>query len=325
MLRNLAALALGAACLMTAADAPAQRTAWFYQARWGVFIHYLGSKDVSVEEWNRRIDNFDVEGLARQLASVHASYLVLTLGQNSGHYLSPNHTYDSYVGLQPSKCSRRDLIADMYAALAPKGIQLMVYLPAGAPDQDEVAMAKLEWRKGPHRNREFQLKWEHIIAEWSQRWGTKVRGWWFDGCYWPDEMYRQTEAPNFASFARAARAGNPNSIVAFNPGVKIPIISESDEEDYTAGETNEPDKVTCPGRWIGHAQAHMLTYLGENWSHAPVRFTPEQAAGWTSDFVARGGVVTWDVPTSQTGLIPEAFMERLQAIGKAALAVQRAE
>jgi len=325
ILRNVLALALSGAFLLAAADRPAPRTEWFYQARWGVFIHFLGSKDLSSEEWNRRIDGFDVEGLAGQLASVHASYLILTLGQNSGHYLSPNPAYDSYVGVQPSKCSRRDLIADLYAALQAKGIKLMVYLPAGAPDEDPVAMSKLEWRKGPYRNREFQTRWERVIAEWSTRWGTKVTGWWFDGCYWPDEMYRQTDAPNFASFAQAARRGNPNSIVAFNPGVKVPIISESDQEDYTAGEIDKPGEVVCPGRRIGQAQAHMLSFLGESWSRGPVRFTKDQAAGWTKDFVARGGVVTWDVPTSLKGLIPDSFMEQLKAAGAAALAARRVQ
>ncbi len=58
----------------------------------------------------------------------------------------------------------------------------MVYLPAGAPDEDQLAMEKLEWKKGPFRNLNFQLKWEQIIREWSQRWGSKVAGWWFDGC-----------------------------------------------------------------------------------------------------------------------------------------------
>ena len=90
----------------------------------------------SSEEWNRLIDGFDVEKLADQLTKVKAHYLFITLGQNSGHYLSPNATYDRLVGIRPSKCSRRDLVADLYKALEPKGIKLLVYLPAGAPSKD---------------------------------------------------------------------------------------------------------------------------------------------------------------------------------------------
>jgi len=32
-----------------------------YQARWGVFMHYLGSANLPAAEWNRMIDVFDVE------------------------------------------------------------------------------------------------------------------------------------------------------------------------------------------------------------------------------------------------------------------------
>lgn len=153
-------------------------------------------------------------------------------------------------------------VADLYEALAPYGIALMVYLPSGAPAQDKVAVERLGWKWGFHgewpawntgrtgeRLAEFQLRWEAIIREWSLRWGKKVKGWWIDGCYFADEMYRHPEPPNFASFAAALKAGNPDSLVAFNPGVKVPVICHSEEEDYTAGEISEAFPV-CPGRWV---------------------------------------------------------------------------
>ena len=48
---------------------------------------------------------------------------------------------------------------------------------------------------------EFQRKWEAVIREWSLRWGKSVSGWWIDGCYFADQMYRFDDEPNFASFA----------------------------------------------------------------------------------------------------------------------------
>ena len=290
------------------------RTDWFKGARWGVFTHYLTGPEMTAQEWNERVNGFDAAGLAAQLEAIGAPYYFITLGQNSGHYCSPNATYDSYVGIKPGKCSTRDLVADLYDALHPKGIKLLVYLPAGAPNQDPVAVERLQWQNGPHRNREFQVKWEAVIREWSLRWGKKVAGWWFDGCYWPDAMYRFPDPPNFASFAAAARAGNPDSIVAFNPGVLNPIISESEYEDYTAGEINEPGEVQCPGRWVDGAQFHMLSYLGPWWAASPPRFTNEQVIAWTRGIIARGGVVTWDAPIQANGLIPPEFVEPLKAL-----------
>src|SRR5713101_656130 len=169
------------------------RAAWMKQAKWGVMTHYLADwiarpEKMTVERWNNLIDRFDVETLAKQLESAGAGYYQITIGQNSGFYLSPNATYDRLVGMEPSKCSRRDLVADLYEALHKRGIRLMVYLPSGAPAGDAKAAAALEWRNGPYPNREFQLKWEQIISEWSERWGKKVSGWWFDGCYFPNSM-----------------------------------------------------------------------------------------------------------------------------------------
>jgi hypothetical protein len=105
--------------------------------------------------------------------------------------------------------------------------------------------------------------------------------------------------------------------VAFNPGVVVPIITMTPFEDYTAGETNEPDKVACPGRWVGTAQFHMLSYLGPRWCAAPPRFTADEVVAITRRIVGKGGVVTWDTPDAVNGTIAEPFMAQLQAIGTA--------
>jgi hypothetical protein len=94
---------------------------------------------MSAAEWNKRVDAFDVPGLVKQLEATGCRYCVITLGQNSGHFCSPNAAYDKYAGIQPSKCSKRDLVKDIHAALAPTGIKLMLYLPCQAPNADPVA------------------------------------------------------------------------------------------------------------------------------------------------------------------------------------------
>ena len=303
------------------------RAAWMQEAQWGVMTHYLSDWQarsngltMSVEQWNKMVDGFDAEGLARQLQSVGARYYQISLGQNSGYYLSPNATYDKIAGIQPSKLSRRDLIADLYEALHKRGIRLMVYLPSGAPAQDKVATAALEWRNGPYPNQEFQRKWEQIIRTWSERWGRKVEGWWFDGCYFPNSMYRASEGPNFASFAAAARAGNPDAAVAFNPGVIYRMLSLTPYEDFTAGEIDKPELVTirrgADGK-IDGTQIQMLSYLGTTWGMGTPRFTTEQMIGYTRKVRESGGAVTWDVPIGLNGTISQPFLDQLAALGKA--------
>jgi hypothetical protein len=309
-------------------QAPAQdRAAWMPAARWGVMTHYLADwqarahhLDMSVEEWNKLVDGFDVEAIASQLASAGARYYQISIGQNSGYYLSPNATYDRLTGISPSKCSRRDLVADLFDALGKRGIRLMVYLPSGAPGQDKIAGRALEWQNGPHANKEFQRKWERIIREWSLRWGRKVAGWWFDGCYFPNTMYRSPDPPNFATFAAAARAGNPDAVVAFNPGVVYRMLSLTPHEDFTAGEIDKPDLVQvrrADGGKIDGTQIHMLSYLGQTWGMGTPRFTAAEVIAYTRKLTDAGGAVTWDVPVELNGTISQPFLDQLTALGKA--------
>jgi hypothetical protein len=290
------------------------RADWLHVAKWGVFSHFLTTPNVTAGEWNKIVNAFDVNALARQLESTGTKYFFITLGQNSGHYCSPNATYDRLVKSMPSKCSKRDLILDLYNALEPRGIKLLVYLPSGAPSLDPNAVSKLKWRSGPFRNLLFQRKWESIIREWSLRWGDNVKGWWFDGAYWPNQMYKLPQHPNFESFAAAARAGNPKSIIAFNPGE--PIINQTEHEDYTAGESNDPWSTECKGRKIGQAQFHLLSYLGSNWATGEPRFTDDEVIRITKMINKCGGVITWDVPIQSSGLIPKPFITKLIALNQ---------
>ena len=338
-------LSLVVATTLSASTLGAETTDWFCQARFGLMTHYLGAPpstaggaEVDAEAWNKQVDAFDVAGLVEQVASTGAGYLLFTLGQNSGHYCSPNATYDRLVGITPSKCSRRDLVAELAKALKPRGVRLLVYLPSGAPAADPVARKKLGWRWGQPggwqlpgepvggRLAEFQRNWEAIIREWSLRWGKDVAGWWLDGCYFPDQMYRFNDEPNFASFAAALKAGNPDGIVAFNPGVRVPVIGATQHEDYTAGEVNlnQLDKAiaACPGRWLEcegkRLQFHILTYLGISWCRGERPQLPdEEIIRYTRQLVERGGVVTFDVPIAKTGRIPQPFVDQLHAIGQA--------
>jgi Alpha-L-fucosidase len=314
--------------LAAAGAATAQpRAAWMQDARWGVMTHYLADwqsrvhhLEMSVDQWNRMIDGFDADALARQLQSAGAKYYQISIGQNSGYYLSPNAAYDRLTGIRPSKCSQRDLVADLADAMSKRGIRLLVYLPSGAPGGDKAADAALEWQNGPHPNREFQRKWEQVIREWSLRWGRKVTGWWFDGCYFPNSMYRSPDAPNFASFAAAARAGNPDAAVAFNPGVIYRLVSITADEDFTAGEIDKPDMVTirraADGR-IDGTQLHMLSFLGEKWGMGAPRFTAEEIVRYTKKLTDVRGAVTWDVPVELNGAIPRPFLDQLILLGNA--------
>ena len=148
------------------------------------------------DEWNRRVDRFDVPGLATQLESIGAPYYFITLRQNSGFYCSPNETYDALVGECSGRLSKRYLVGELAEALSAKDIRLLVYLPSHAPAYHRQAVENLRctpswdasaWQLKPgaylraedvdERLSAFQRNWEAVVGEWSLRWGNKVHGW----------------------------------------------------------------------------------------------------------------------------------------------------
>lgn len=302
-------------------------TDWMRDARWGVMVHYLDQLpssnepvDMTPERWNRHVDDFDVLRFVETISGTGAGYLIFTLGQNSGYYCSPNRTYDRLIGVQPSRLSQRDLVGEIASALQQRGVRTIAYLPATPPGKHREAVEALCYTPViDPRLSEFQRNWEAVIREWSLRWGKSVAGWWIDGCYHADKMYRHHEEPNFRSFATAMKAGNPNSLVAFNPGVLVPIICHSECDDYTAGEANvmvTPCRYHVFDRFIDGAQFQVLSYLGDYWCYGPPRYPEALVVEYTRYINSFGGAVTWDVPIALDGTIPDVFLRQLAAIGE---------
>lgn len=309
-------------CILTSALTPsiagASGSDWLAEAKYGVFVHYLGGGP----EWNERVDSFDVEGFADQIARTGAAYLIFTLGQNSGYYCSPNAAYEKHAGYEVGqRCSRRDLPMEIAEALATRGIRLMLYLPSRSPQQDAKAMAGLgdvhERQPAPQ---EFTRKWSQVIREWSLRYGTRISGWWFDGAYnragWDD----LSKPCNWNTWAAAARAGNPDSLLAFNPGASIEHAFNrlTDQQDYTAGEQTNFGATPESNPAEGGLQWHFLSYVGSRWGRAD---GPRESDRRLIDYIRtvnrQGGVVTLDVHCSADGTIYEPHLAQLAAVREA--------
>jgi len=106
--------------------------------------------------------------------------------------------------------------------------------------------------------------------------------------------------------------------VAFNPGVREAFIDNVAYEDYTAGEVADFLPVaTVPswhvrlGRTVQGAQFHVLSFIGPYWRQGPPRFPDELIIGYTKHVNSYEGVITWDVPHTPEGHIPEEFMRQL--------------
>jgi len=305
------------------------RASWMKDAKWGVMLHYsaailasenkLDADSISLDKWNDLIDNFDCEGLAKQLSDVGAGYVIITIRHIGGFLMAPNSMYEHYMGQAPSISSNRDLIVDLHHALDQYGIKLITYFPSKFRFNPAEIKA-FAWDRDDPRKAEMYLRWQEVIREFSMRWGDKVSGWWLDGCYTPNTHFRHPDIPNFASMAAAARAGNPNSAVAFNPGVFPRIMSLTPYEDYTAGEINNPESISYRHTFdetIDGRQIHILSYLGRTWGQGDPRFTEEQIIKYSLDVNEQGGAVSWDVPPLRNGTISDDFMKQLVKIGEA--------
>ena len=158
----------------------AASTDWFYEAKYGLFFHYL--KD------NKNIGSFNVERFADGVAEMGAGYIIFTLGQNSGYYCAPNDVYKFYIDAKAGDyTSARDLPMEIAGALSERNIRMMLYLPSNAPGGTEIVkecfgLSMMDPDKNWHATPELMLRWG-VISFWAKCYGKKVSGWWFDGWY----------------------------------------------------------------------------------------------------------------------------------------------
>jgi hypothetical protein len=302
-------------------------TEWFKDSKYGIAIHFL---PLSHEAHETTIKCFDTESFAEDCQKTGSAYVLFTIGQNSGFLNAPNAAYDRYTGSAPGeRCSKRDLILDLYESLNKRGMKLLLYISGLAPKFDEQAARGLgcEGRiKGKTTDWEyteaFVKAWSEVIQEFSDRYGKKVSGWWIDACYdWTGFTDNIAQAYN-----AAVKHGNPESLLALNPGIYVPIISRSKHEDFTAGEVDgefpasfdvDPNYRKPITRFVDGAQFHIFTFSGEHWAAGKPRFPDEFVVGYTKYIISLGGVITWDLPQSSDGIFTREAINQMIEVKKA--------
>ena len=277
-----------AAAFLSGIVSAQEKNAWPEDCRVGMFLHFLPGGETA----DRLQKEFQVERLADQIVQAGADYFVLTMYQNSGWFNAPSAVYDKATGYKENeRCSDRDIIMEMADAMARRGKKFFVYVTGQVPNRDARAQEAFGLEVGPRDQKitpEFASKWAEVFREWSLRYGTKVSGWWVDGCYaWCDfndgiaEIYRG-----------ALRAGNPDAVIAFNPGVKRDEWATS---DFTAGEIKVPfaEKNFAPKN-AGGQKEHILTFQGDSWGGAVPRFSDGEWIAWAKPAVEAGLALTID-------------------------------
>jgi len=289
-------------------------TDWFRDAGWGVFVHYLwdvqcvgdriNTQD-GTTDWDACVMEFDTERFADDIAETGAGYVIFTMHQRTRYLIAPNKRFDELTGYAPGQaCSTRDLVADLYTSLHKRGIPLMLYWTGDGPRQDKKASDGLGGWHGKITD-EYVRNWASVVAEYGNRYGDKVVGWWVDGCY----GHIGYDQEKLGVLAKGLKAGNPKRIIAMNPGVALKAYSK--HEDYMCGEMNSFGTVP-ESRFVDGEQWHILSYLGSRWGGAGLRYSKD----WMADYLFRchqvGGVVSIDVLLFRDGSIDLSQKELLK-------------
>lgn len=194
---------------------------------------------------------------------------------------------------------------DLYQSLEKRGIPLMLYWTGDGPRQDKQAAAGMGGWNGKVTDT-YVKNWADVAAEYSRRYGDKVRGWWTDGCY----AHIGYNEARWKILAHGLKAGNPHAIVALNNPAMTRANSSTDQEDFTTGEMN--DFADIPDdRWRDGKQFHVLSYLGPGWGAPGCRYTLIQLADYVGQVTEAGGVVSIDVALFRDGTCDPAQIELL--------------
>jgi hypothetical protein len=155
---------------------------------------------------------------------------------------------------------------------------------------------------------DFVRKWSAVAAEYGERYKNKVKGYWVDGSYdfigYNDDL--------LGILVKGLRAGYPERIIAFNPGVKM--LAYSIHDDFTAGEMNSFELLPPNGRFLDGEQWHILSFLGTTWGQPGTCKDKQELAEYIWHVNALGGVVSIDVLLYRDGDLDRSQLEVLKSL-----------
>ena len=294
---------------------------WFANAKYGIFVHYLhhivndpdnlerGCPMGERKEWNACVDTFDAKKFADDMQAAGAGYVIFTLHQGEKYFCAPNATYDALTGAKPGEnCPLRDPIEEILDELEKRDIPVMLYFTGDGMWKNPDVFSKISGapfsasdHKPEHWTAQFKKNWFAIAREWSLRYGKRIAGWWIDGA----DACKDYNDEQLLEFSAALKAGNPDSIVCFNPGNEnLAPWRYSIADDYTAGESAGFDDYP-EDRWVDGAQWHLISYtfrlLQKN--NQDVAAAAQELIEYIKAVSAKQGVVSIDLSIRQDGSI----------------------
>lgn len=335
------------------------RTDWM-AGHFGIMNHWLypgvlpenGNPARSLDE---AVDQFNLDKMLAGFLESGAEWLIFTLGQNTGCYVSPSQVIDTLAG--PGHCSSRDLALEIARGVHQLGKRFIAYLPCEVAANTSLHSG-FAWNTSEGTDQaEFQRRYCNLVSEWACRFGDLLDGWWFDGCYpWP---IFHNSFMDWGLWLSAARAGNPQAVVTFNDGSFCvgniqPFYTGHDylsgeaemlvEHRVRLGRSGQPPPTHLPtGRFVPGTlvQWHALLPIDCFWGHGnpPPAWLPgqpfhpippaansapmelpvysDQVLGtFLQSCLSKGGAVTLNIGIYEEGHYGEATIQQLARLKK---------
>ena len=301
-----------------AARSAAPGTAWMTEGEYGLFLHYqyrvlLGTcirtdpqfpdpEQMTARQWNQFVEGFDVNAFAAQMAEARVGWVIFCIDD---HYFAwpctPNKTFSKYTGYGPGeKCSRRDLIKDLAAALNAKGVKLICYyagLNGYMKDRKAFEGLKDDGNEKTPPSPESRARRLEVLKEYCDHYGESIAGWWFDGI----RLDSYGETPNdWTTIESIVRGPNPKAVIAFSYGPNQQARIRKGVDNFTSGDTwtrqdltrLTPDLKPPQGGNLWHGKIYcgnVYHGLGDG-----NQFTDQELIAWIETCNRQGGVVTMD-------------------------------
>ena len=308
-------------------SAPAGSSDWLMNAGYGVMVHWTSQSrpqsGAAPSAYCAAVNSFDVNAFAQQLQSAGAGYVIFTISHAQQYFAFPSAKLDSVIA---GRTCTRDLYADLFAAINPKGIKMVFYYPSVGTDED------VAWRDASRFNTDpayfAQLQYD-LVEEIGNRYGNRLAGWWVDNCYDSPPSYAQFGAGrgaryNFNTYAQKLRSGNPQRLVTFNFSYnQWNSTTGQGIVDYAAGEDDAINRLPS-SRFSGegNSQWQTLVWMDDFWVHkAPgtvvPRYTDATVTDYTRNVMKGQGTFSYNAAPYQDTLISSATLGQLQNLNAA--------
>ena len=296
-----------------------KKAAWM-SGKYGIMVHFLANSQPKNGNCklspNQMADNFNVRKFVSEAKSMGAHWIIFPFGQNEGWYWSYNSVIEKY---HPGSCSKRDLALEIAIETKNQGMRFIGYFPTELDDNISTMRSAFGWDLSPDK-KIFMERWTEVVAYYSDKFGSLMDGWWFDGNYDSSlKKFKRTHDWDNSRFQEeqwflAARKGNPNRITAMCNGANdMKYVFE--QEEYLPGESIGPDKTWIekynngddsnfyPWDYASNPkQWHTLIWLDCFWAHTehpgeilPPKFSDNVLFPYAKTCLNQKGAITWNI------------------------------